>query len=349
VTSRPPTEVDLDLLRGFRFACRPDCGLCCYAEPRVEASELARLLKIAPSVQLIGGGHDRFIAAKPDGGACQFLAEQRCRVHSYRPHPCRAFPVSVHLGHRAQATLVLTCPGIELGSLLDAPGSARIEPKGLEHEIESIRARLGPAVDARLASASRRGRRVERSLRAEGRWTDDEEVRSLLAREEMGPTSDDFPAEDPPEVAEGLDRLPLFFDGRSAPLALARDLGGWSVVQLAPGGGAETLGVFPPPTQLPRLTPDATRLLRAYLRHVLARDAFLDSVHLDALEAAEGTVLDWVRGELRSLGATVLARGAVRAKLRGEGERSMTSDDVANGIRATDLDWLDRPTWGDRL
>ncbi len=342
-------DPDLDLLRGVRFRCRPECGLCCFAEPRADPPERARLLQIAPEATFVGRGPDRFLAARPDGGACQFLSELRCRVHSARPHPCREFPVTVHLGHRVQATLVLSCPGVELGPLLGGPGAAGAGPQGLESELASVRERLGPEVDRRVAITSRRGRRIERWLRVSDRWWDDDEVRALLTARVPLPDDRDFPAEDPPGLDAGIELLPIFFDGRPGPVALARDLGGWRVLEVAPAGGYATLGVVPPPTRAPRLEAGAEALLGGYLRYVLCRDAFLAAVHLDALEEDEGSVLDWAEAALRALGADVLARAAVRAKLRGAGERALTAADVEDGIRATDLDSLDRPTWGDRL
>lgn len=143
--------------------------------------------------------------------------------------------------------------------------------------------------------------------------------------------------------------LPLFFDGRRAPVALANRWGSWELLELSPTGGGASLGVIPPPERCPELRPPAVALLDGYLDYVLERDAFLASVQLAALEAEDGTVADWARADLVELGAVVLARGSVRAKLAGRGNGPLTVEDVANGIRATDMDWLDRPTWGDRL
>lgn len=342
-------EIDLALLNGFRFECQPGCGLCCYAEPRVEPSDRARLIQIAPNAVFVGQGPDQFLAARPDGGACQFLSVNRCEVHAARPHPCREFPITVHMGRRLQATIVLSCPGVDLGSLRIPPSRRASPSEGLESEIQSLRERIGPGVQTRLDAAALRGRRLERALQAEGRWDDDEDVRSHLRSQLPRPGSADFPVEDPPELADGWEELPLFYDGRSAPLVLTRQIGGWEVWQLRPEGRGETLGVFPPPLRPPALEPEADRLLEAYLGYALERDAFLASAQLDALESEEGSVTDWARTDLATLGAMVLARGAVRAKLRGAGDGLLSERDVADGIRATDLDWLDRPTWGDRF
>ena len=340
---------DLDLLKGFRFQCRPDCGLCCYAEPRIDPPERTRLLQIAPETRFVGRGPDRFLASNPNGGSCQFLAEHRCRVHDARPHPCREFPVTVHVGHRLQATLVLSCPGLELEALRRENRGMDVRCEGLDDEIASVRARIGPGVARRLAAAQVRGRRVERRLRSEGRWVEEDEVRRDLRDRLPSPGSANFPVEDPPEASDPWESLPLFFDGRSGPLAFARDLGGWEVLELSPHGGGEALSVIPPPDRPPALSPGADSFLADYLRYVLNRDQFLASVELEAAEGESGDVAEWARSGLAALGAVVLARGSVRAKLHGGDGMTLSERDVIAGIRATDMDWLDRPTWGDRL
>jgi Fe-S-cluster containining protein len=343
------SEVEQGLLRGFRFSCRPDCGLCCYAEPRVEARERSELLRVVPAARFVGRGPNQFLAARPDGGACQFLHANRCRVHAMRPHPCREFPIAVHVGRRLQATLVLSCPGVDLGPLTAVEAREGTVASELTPELDSIRARLGPSVVERLATTRRRGRRVERTLRDQGRWQDDGEVRAELDAQIPRPGPDDFPVEDPPNVSDGVQLLPMFFDGEAAPLALARGLGGWEVVQLSPTGGAELRAVIPPPERPPELDGKAGQLLDGYLRYSLQRDAFLAAIHLEALELNVGSVLECTKLGLRALGATTLSRAVVRAKMRGRGATLLTDRDVADGIRATDMDWLDRPTWGDRL
>lgn len=342
--------LDFQLVRGFRFACRPDCGLCCYATPRVEPEERARLVRIVPEADFLERGSDQFIAARPDGGACQFLRENRCRIHEARPHPCREFPLTVHVGRRLQASLVLSCPGIDLAGLLGtSPSVDRSETSGLEPEWDALRERLGPATARRLSTVARRGRKVEKALAAEGRWQEDHEVRRVLGTRLPLPRSSDFPVEDPPSASDGLDRLPLFFDRRPGPLGIARGLGGWEVLEFSAAGGAEPRGVLVPPERPPALDEGARRLLEAYIRYSLARDAFLASVHVDMLEGDGGTVAEWGAEALRTLGATVLARAVVRSKLRGVAPVALSANDLENGIRATDQDWLDRPTWGERL
>ncbi len=224
-----------------------------------------------------------------------------------------------------------------------------VRSEGLDDEIASVRARIGPGVGRRLAAAQVRGRRVERRLRSEGRWVEEDEVVRDLRDHLPSPGDANFPVEDPPEASDQWESLPLFFDGRSGPLAFARDLGGWEVLELSPHGGGEALSVIPPPDRPPALSPGADSLLADYLRYVLDRDQFLASVELEAVEGESGDVAEWARSELAALGAVVLARGSVRAKLHGGDGVMLSERDVIAGIRATDMDWLDRPTWGDRL
>jgi Fe-S-cluster containining protein len=345
-----PLTIDLELVRGFRFTCRSDCGLCCYAHPRVESEEVVRLLEIVPTLELKTHGRDRFIASRPNGGACQFLEQHRCRVHVARPRPCREFPLTVHLGRRLQASVVLSCPGVDLSHLVEAGDRHRIDrPVGFDDEIRALQERLGPATAARLADTARRGRKLERRLAAEGRWEDDETVRRALREHLPRPGPEDFPASDPPSAADGLERLPVFFDDRPGPVALAQALGGWELLELSPKGGATTLGVFPPLDRPPTLDESARAIFDGYVRYWIDRDCFLAAVHIAMTEGEQGSVIDWAEGELRAIGAEVLARSVARAKLRGRATEPLGADALADGIRATDQDWLDRPTWGDRL
>ncbi|MGD0718847.1 MAG: YkgJ family cysteine cluster protein [Thermoplasmata archaeon] len=350
MTEQEIPTIETSLLRGFRFACRPDCGLCCYAEPRVETTERAALVQILPETAFRTAGPNAFLAARPNGGACQFLDGQRCRAHALRPHPCREYPLTVHVGRRLQAAVVLSCPGLDLAPLLhDERTGDLAPPEGLSDELEALLARRGPTTARRLADAARRGRRVERILTEERRWQPDEVVRRDLVDHLPLPGREDFPVEEPPAKDQGLSSLPLFFDGRPGPVAIASGLGGWEMVELAPAGGGRTLDLVVPPAQPPLLTSDAERLLEGYLQHWLRRDAFLAAVQLEMLEGAEGSVTEWARASLRALGALTVARGSSRAKLTGRDGARLSDVDVAAGIRAVDQDGLDRPTWGDRF
>ncbi|MGI0071983.1 MAG: YkgJ family cysteine cluster protein [Thermoplasmata archaeon] len=345
----PP--LDLELLRGFAFECRPDCGLCCYAEPRVLAAERARLLTIVPEAEFEGGGRELFLSAHPNGGACRLLEENRCRAHPARPHPCREFPLTVHVGTRLQATVVLSCPGVGLSALSEGPGR-RPPPlgEGFATELAALRERVDRSVVPRLAAAARRRRKVVRLLQDEGRWVDEEEVRDEMRRGIPMPVDEDFPVPDPPSADDGIESLPLFFDRRAAPVAIAQGLGGWELLELSPRGGrSRSLGVVPPPDRRPELAPDAARALHGYLRYWLERDALFGAVHLAMAEATDGSVVEWVADELRGIGALVLARAVVRAKLARGIVSTLSLADLQDGVRATDQDLLDRGSWGDRF
>ncbi|MGC2360325.1 MAG: YkgJ family cysteine cluster protein [Thermoplasmata archaeon] len=348
---REVPELNVDLLAGFGFACRPDCGLCCYAEPRLLPGERTRLLQIAPEVEIVERDGDTFIAAHPDGGACQFLSDNRCRAHAARPHPCREFPLTAHVGTRLQATVVLSCPGVELNTLeawpqVGSPDSVT----GFSAELDALTSRVDHSAVRRLESSARRRRKVVRALQSDDRWQEEEEVRARLRRQVPLPTTDNFPVADPPSADDGVENLPLFFDRRAAPVALAEGLGGWELLELRPGGGvARSLGVLPPPDRPPEIEAAAARLMRGYLRYWLERDAMFGAVHLRMLDSTEGTVTDWVEEELRAIGALVLARAEVRAKVRRGVVDRLTRAELLDGIRASDQDLLDRASWGDRF
>ncbi len=342
--------LDLELLRGLRFECRPDCGLCCYAEPRLRPPEKARLLQIAPAAEIVAYGGDEFLAARSQGGACQFLTDRRCTVHAARPAPCREFPVTVHIGRRLQATAVLSCPGIDLGFLAGWTGARAGGTPGFETEVASVTARLGPSTARRQTEALRRRARIAHRLTAERRWVEDEAVREILRHHPARPGPEDFPVDPPPEIEEGLDRLPLFFDARPGPVALSDGLGGWNLSELRPEGGVErTLAVVPAPDRPPVVSTEGGEMLGGYLNYWLERDALFGIVHLAMTEAGDGDVEEWVRAELRSIGATVLARADVRRRARDQAPGPLSAAEVLDGVRATDQDLLDRSSWGDRL
>jgi Fe-S-cluster containining protein len=345
------TDLDVTLLAGFGFACRPDCGLCCYAEPRVLAAERARLIQIAPEVHFVGTGTDQFIASHGDGGGCELLSDNRCGAHGARPHPCREFPLTAHVGQRLQVTVVLSCPGVDFSVLGTPRTGTRATSSGFTEELAALRERMDASTARRLENSQRRRRKIVRFLSAESRWQEETDVRAEVERSLPLPTAEDFPVPEPPTADEGLSQLPLFFDGRAAPVALAEGLGGWELLELSPQGGvARSLGIVPPPDRMPSLTAEATRLLQGYLRYWLRRDALFGAVHVEMLRVPDGrTVRESVEQELREIGALVLARAEVRAKLRRDPVDRLSAVDLADGIRATDQDLLDRDSWGDRF
>lgn len=343
--------IDIASLAGFSYACRPGCGLCCYAEPLVAPAERPGLVRIVPEAELVSRGRHEFLRSRPDGGACQLLEGNRCRAHPVRPSMCREFPLTVHIGTRLQATVVLTCPGVDLSPLpgYRGPEGAR-PPRGFETELLALRGRIDRTVRARIDQSERRRRRIARALAAGGRWEEESEVRHRLRERIPVPSADDFPAEDPPSREDGLAHLPLVFDDRAGPVAFARGAGGWELLELRPTGGVErSLGTAPPPEGPPALSDEAAGTLAGYLRYWLERDALFGTVHLAMLEEPEGSVTDCAAAELRRIAALTVSRAHVLAAVRRGAVDRLSGDDLRDGIRATDQDLLDRPTWGTRL
>jgi hypothetical protein len=258
--------------------------------------------------------------------------------------------VSVHVGTRLQATVVLSCPGVAVDPLVSRSGSEAVPPSStFEEELASLRRRLTTAAERRRREAERRRGRLVRALSEDDRWVDEEEVRRTLASRRLVPSEKEYLPEEPPASEEGLERLPMYFDGRGGPVALSQGLGGWEAIELSAEGGSQPVGIAVAPSIPPSLEADAEALLSGYLRYWLARDGFLGAVVLETANRAEGSVLDVALADLHAIGSDVLARGAFRAKLRGEAGVRLSRRDVELGIRATDQDWLDRPTWGSRL
>ena len=268
MSEEPPVPVDVSGLSGFSYACRPGCGLCCYAEPLVTPAEKPPLLRIVPSAEFVSRGRFEFLGSHSEGGACRLLEGNRCRAHAARPSPCREFPLTAHVGVRLQATVVLTCPGVDLAVLRGYRGpDGASPPRGFETELAALRSRVNRSALRRIEVSERRRRRIARVLTEEGRWNEEEEVRRRLREQIPRPALDDFPAEDAPPLEEGLESLPLVFDGRAGPVAFAGDSGAWELFELRPTGGvARSLGIAAPPDHPPAVTEDAALTLAGYLR-----------------------------------------------------------------------------------
>lgn len=348
---QPPPEIDTSLLAGFAFVCRPDCGLCCYAEPLVAPEEKPGLLRIVPEAEFVSRGRFEHLRAHPDGGACVLLAGHRCRAHAARPAPCREYPLAGYVGARLQANVVLTCPGVELSVLDGYEGPTRgAPPHGFDSELAALRSRIDGRLSRRLEESRRRRGRIARTLAEQGRWVDEEEVRRQLRGALPVPSDDFFPVENPPSPEDGLELLPLVFDARPGPVAFARRPGGWELLELRPTGGVErSLGAAPPPDHLPELSTGARRTLAGYLRYWLERDQLFGTVLLEMLERAQGSVTSEVVAELQRIAATAISRAYVLAAVRQRKVGPLSADDLSEGIRATDQDLLDRPAWGSRF
>lgn len=344
-------NLDTSTLAGLRYACRPECGLCCYAEPLVTPSEKRSLLQIAPNTEFAVHGRFEYVRSRPEGGACQLLAEHRCAAHAARPGPCREYPLSGYLGARLQATAVLTCPGIDLAFLDGYRGAETATPPiGLDPELAALRTRVTGNVARRLEGSQRRRRQISRALERDGRWVDEDDVRRASRDRLPAPRDDDFPSWDPPSREDGLELLPLVFDGRRGPLAFSARPEGWELLELRPEGGVErSLGVARPPERLPALSEQARSILTGYLRYWLERDQLFGIVHLAMTEDRDGDVTDRVGAELRQIAATVLSRSHVLASLCRGAVGPLSGSDLCQGVRATDQDLLDRPAWGSRL
>jgi hypothetical protein len=255
------------------------------------------------------------------------------------------------VGTRLQATVVLTCPGVDLTALLALRDvRARSSPRGFDEELAALHGRLDPSTGRRLEASRRRRRRVVRTLESQGRWVEEEDVRTRLRGRIPLPEAEDFPADDPPAWEDGAELLPLVFDGRAGPVAFAQALGGWDLLELRPTGGVErSLGLVPPPSGSPSLTPEGRAALAGYLRYWLERDCLFGVVHLEMLEGEVGTVTESVESELRRTGALVLSRAYVLAGVHRGEVGPLSGPDVLGGIRAVDQDLLDRRTWGERF
>ncbi|HKV90459.1 MAG TPA: YkgJ family cysteine cluster protein, partial [Thermoplasmata archaeon] len=300
----PLPPLDLSLVGGFRFRCRPDCGLCCFAEPAVTAAERGRLLRIEPELEVHDGERGwAYIAARPNGGACGLLTDLRCRAHAARPFPCAEFPVTVHVAERPQASVVLSCPGLDPAGLLrwanGPPGFAA--PVGLDAELAATHAeweRTGTERELDRHRARYRGRGGVASI---GAW------RRAVHDALPWPEEADFPPEAPPELSDGAEGLPLTFTRRDVRIAFAGHPGGWELLSLSERGEEpRTLGVIPPPETPPPLTATGSRMLRSYLHYLVERDDAVDGVLAQA--GPEGPIAEAVVADLVRTAATALGR-----------------------------------------
>lgn len=343
-----PIELDLALLNGFSFDCRPDCGLCCFAGPAVTAAEAPGLIQLADASAILEGpgglGHLR---EQGNGGGCLFLEEHRCRAHPVRPFPCRTFPISVHLGVRAQATLVLSCPGLAAPGLdrWARAGRGARDPVGLSGELSAVRSELGAGWVARSLETHRR------------KWADGdpsglgvtalEEVRDRLRHDRPGPEEFPFPPPGPPHLADGISTLPIYFEENVGVVGIASGETGLDLWKLSERGQPpRPLGAFDPGGVPPRLTGEARRLLDRYLDYLLARDATFWIAAAGKGRRTPTGLRDRVRADLALFGSRVLVRALVRRRFRGGADDPLDPGDLLLGIEATDAEFLDRPGLG---
>jgi Fe-S-cluster containining protein len=345
----PP--LDRRLLEGFRFACRPGCGLCCYASPAVSAPEADRLLRIEPELPLRPDGQEgfRLLASRPDGGACTLLQDARCRHHDLRPYPCRSFPIVTHLGRRAQSALVLSCPGLDLAPLVgEGRPSAGRSPSGLEGEIAAAEAE---AARASLFTLLEEATRAEEELlrrRARRGSPDPEGARAALRKRLPDPDPTGTFALPPPGEDAAIEELPLFFDPAFGRVALrSTEVKTYEALEIAERGGVvRRIGEIPLPERPPELTSGAARLFDGYRRYVLDRDHFLWSAYFELSSGREGSVPDVLTENLVEISTELLYRSAVLARLHGEPGERLDAPALEAGIRSLDAEVLDRPTLG---
>lgn len=340
-------ELDVSLLDGFEFTCRPGCGLCCFANPAVGPEERVGLIQIRPALEFLDGDDGYvFLTNRPNGGACELLSDAGCGAHSARPFPCRSFPISVHLGSRAQASVVLACPGLSLARLEEPTARGAVEAaRGLDAELAAVRAEMERPV-ARTASQAAAVDYTQALVRQRTRpgWIEPEEFRSELAHRDRWAELVGYP-EPPPEPDADADSIPVAFLPDLGVVGLAGEDGRWSVRTMPEAGGGRTLGTYDLPRDPPRLDGPARRLLGAYLRYAFDRDAPFGQLlwslrrSRDDWEDALWTLVD----EAASL---VVTRAALLALARGETPVALGRATVLDGIRASDADLLDRPTIG---
>ena len=348
-----PEAVDVHLLRGFEFGCRSGCALCCFTTPAVSPAERTRLLSIEPRLPLLrGSGGFGFIAARGDGGACSLLGSLRCRAHSARPFPCRSFPITVFLGPRIQAALVLSCPGLSLSGLERAQPNAPLAPPiGMDGEVASVSAELArPETESRIGAARREFERARSRFEREGRWADPARLGSLPVDRALDRLAEAGPARRPNDERDGIEFLPLTFDESEGRIAFAGTDDGWVILRLSEAGAPpERLGTFTDPPAVVQLTSDATRLLHGYLAYVAARDSFLGQTMHRLLDEPGVSLVDALEEELIQAASQVVTRGLLLERLHGRTGVSASVGSVLAGIRATDAELLDRPAVGQVL
>lgn len=255
----------------------------------------------------------------------------------------------VHLGPRAQASVVLTCPGVgveALASWVDGPPPAaswsgfESELAAVEHELAELSVRGKEDAERGWARACRR---VGLAPTVEGLA----ELRAEVGDLPIEATDDSLELVDLPSEDDGLEHLPLFFDAAHGRVALSGLERGVELLAIAPEGGiARHLASYARPTRLPRLTGDGRALLRGYLRYVLDRDVFVGAALRAAMDDPEIPLLGHLAADLVDVEVAVLTRAVWRAQLSGLEAGELSAAEVAAGIRATDMDYLDRPTAG---
>lgn len=312
-------------------------------------SERRELLQILPELPLADSSPGVYhIPSRPKGGACQLLRAHRCGAHAHRPFPCRTFPIQVHLGWGAQASLVLSCPGLDLRALSKwAVREAPTAPLGLDAEIAAVRSELElprsvvlvEEAEARFALAidrlHRRGFDIKDALSERLEWTEIPELPGV------------YPALTPPSVDEGLENLPMTFDPKYGRIALAGEGSAWRLISLREEGGIDTeLGTYLIDGPPPAIDEDAQSLLAGYLQYALSRHLTLGQLMVEIEEFGDASYSEGLDRTRQALAADVVTRAVVLARLHGQSSHRLDIGSIEAGIRATDAEWVDRPSAG---
>lgn len=349
-----PVDLDTQLVDGFGFRCLPGCGLCCYTTPSVAPTERDPLIQLDPKVPLLEGPEGwSQIASRPEGGACYFLRQERCGCHAVRPATCAEFPLTVHIGPRAQVSVVLSCPGVDLARLRrdGSSVSSATSNSELRIELDAVRREIGRAEPSgQLRRAFQRRRGVERRLRRAGAWQPEEEVRRRLQDRLDSFIPNELLPEDLPNAEDPLEALPMFFDPALGRLVWRSHTGGVEFLALRESGGTSDLvQVLATPTRSPGLDEASRSLLREYLGYLLARDATISMAYASVLEGPSESPTEVVTKDLRAAARQVIRMAVLRRALTTDRRGVLVMGDIENGIRATDMDFLDRPVVGLRL
>jgi Fe-S-cluster containining protein len=344
-------EVDFGPLQGFRFTCRPDCSLCCYATPAVSAVERQRLIGILPELPPAPPGEEfTYLPAREEGGACGLLKEARCQAHPLRPFPCRSYPVHTHFGYRVQLSLVLACPGLTPPepSRWGVSGARLASPAGLDGELGAVREELaGLPVGAWIAEHAARVDRIARKLNRQGRWEKPADVLARLLADPPGPDpSGELSL--PPTGIRNLEELPLFFDPKYGRVIIRDgEDGTYELASIREAGGiGDRLGRFALPEVPPALGAIAGQRLAGYARYLLHRDHFAWAALHELECGAEGTVGERLEEDLVEALTECVNRASVIEQLHGGSGLQLDEGALLQGLSSVDAELLDRPSLG---
>ena len=209
-----------------------------------------------------------------------------------------------------------------------------------------MRAELArPGVGPRLEAGVRAFRRAVARRTDRAGWTDPETARRAVDVRRIARELPVYPPAPPPSIVDGAAALPLRFDPERGVEGISFDSGAYALHRLRETGGVEPdAGRFPLDPIRPKLEPAAERRLAGYLAFATRRGLLLGQ--LLAASDRSRPFAEALAADLGSLAGTVVARAAVLASARGSGPTTLDRDAIGDGIRATDAEWIDRPTVG---